>query len=244
MLNLALTIALVAATQDASQPRATPAEPTTATKPARAASTQEERSVVVMDIAGARGLDKQLQVLLNEQLLTLVSQSGAFDRVVGAGDVRDLLDLEQQKAAFDGDCDDTSCMAELGGALGVRQMINVSLGKVGGAFLITFKRMDVDESEVLHRDSAKAGSEGELLDALDALVTGALGVPKTGTAPPARQGLSPLRLGAFGLVAGGLSAGAYNLLRPDAGTQKNVPLALSADLLVVGGLALILLGGR
>ena len=57
-----------------------------------------------------------------------------------------MVDMEQQKAALG--CDDTNCLAELGGALGVPYLIDSSLSKVGGQFVLTLKILAVEDAKV------------------------------------------------------------------------------------------------
>ena len=42
---------------------------------------------------------------------------------------------------------DTSCLVEIGGALGVDYLVSGSVGKLGDAFVIILKLMDVHEAK-------------------------------------------------------------------------------------------------
>ena len=58
-------------------------------------------------------------------------------RVVSARDIQTLLGLERQRALPG--CNETSCIAELAGALGVDDVLLGDLAKVDGGWLVTLK---------------------------------------------------------------------------------------------------------
>ena len=87
--------------------------------------------------------------------------------MLGGSELRAMLDLEQQKTALG--CNDTSCLAELGGSLGVPFLVVPTIGKLGGSYLLNIKLFDVDESEPLWRDRRQVDSEVGLLPAMKEL---------------------------------------------------------------------------
>lgn len=66
---------------------------------------------------------------LNEVLLNEFHQQGKLE-VLGASDIESMLSLEATRQKFSA-CEDDSCLAEIGGALGVQLMAASSLGAVG-----------------------------------------------------------------------------------------------------------------
>ena len=60
-----------------------------------------------------------------------------------------MISAEQQKQALG--CDDDSCLAQLGGALGVPYLLTGSLGMLGGRFMLNVKLLAVDEAKVAGR---------------------------------------------------------------------------------------------
>jgi hypothetical protein len=138
-------------------------------KPEPAALKAEESpGLAVMAMDAQVGLPPGVANLLNETLLAQIHDTGRFASVLSSSDMQAMLDLEAQKAAMG--CDQDSCMAELGGALGVPYMLIPSVAAFGGRFIINMKLVAVEESRVAARISKTVSSEGALLDALPLVV--------------------------------------------------------------------------
>ncbi len=88
---------------------------------------------------------------LNELLLSEFQHQGKLE-VLSPSDIKAMLDLEQTKQQFAA-CNDDSCLAEIGGALGVQLMAAASLGAVGEQYVINIKIVDVSQARVLSRTS-------------------------------------------------------------------------------------------
>jgi len=88
---------------------------------------------------------------LNEVLLNEFHQQGKLE-VLGASDIESMLTLEATRQKFSA-CEDDSCLAEIGGALGVQLMAAASLGAVGDKYVVNIKILDVSKAEVLSRTS-------------------------------------------------------------------------------------------
>ena len=69
-----------------------------------------------------------LPKVFDDYVLTAVQNTGNFE-TIGQDDIAAMLGLEQQKDALG--CDDASCMASIGGALGVDLMVLVKVSRVG-----------------------------------------------------------------------------------------------------------------
>ena len=128
----------------------------------------EKPGMAVLDLALKGGVDKNVGDMLNELVLARLNESGRFGTVLGGSDIKDLLTLEEQKTALG--CDDDSCLAQLGGALGVPYLFTSSLGTFGGKFILTLKLTSVDDAEVLARRSEIIPDEGQLLEKLPVLI--------------------------------------------------------------------------
>ena len=137
----------------------------TATGPAHSS---EKPGMAVLDLALKGGVDKNVGDMLNELVLARLNESGRFGTVLGGSDIKDLLTLEEQKNALG--CEDDSCLAQLGGALGVPYLFTSSLGTFGGKFILTLKLTSVDDAEVLARRSEIIPDEGQLLETLPVLI--------------------------------------------------------------------------
>jgi hypothetical protein len=118
--------------------------------PLAAAASQPVRHVVVLPFTVAKGIDEKSGRLLDEVLLTELSNAAPKDvRVVGASDVQAVLGFEQQKQLAS--CDQTSCLVEIGNALGASHVVVSSLGMFGKQFIISSKFLDVRDASVLWR---------------------------------------------------------------------------------------------
>jgi len=182
---------------------------------------EEKPGIVALELVAVTGVKKGVARLLNEAMLSRLKGSKRFSNVLGSADFRAMLTLEQQKAALG--CDDDSCLAELGGALGVPFLFGADVGVVGGRFLLNVKILRVDEATVADRRTTIYGSERELLEgldaAVDAVILGALGPDQSAPAPVAEGAKAlgsdgsktrPPWLGLSTLIVGaGLSAGGW-----------------------------------
>ena len=82
--------------------------------------------------------------------------------LVTADEIGAMLSLEEQKMALD--CSDASCMAEIGGALGVDELVRVSLGKLGSKLIISMSRILVAEASVLGRSTVQIDNVEDYYD--------------------------------------------------------------------------------
>ncbi|MDE0883452.1 MAG: hypothetical protein OSB21_12735, partial [Myxococcota bacterium] len=148
------------------EPKATPVPPKVEPKTRESAvlESAEKPGLAVMAMDAQIGLPAGVANLLNETLLAQIHDTDRFGSVLSSSDMQAMLDLESQKAAMG--CDQDSCMAELGGALGVPYMLIPSVAAFGGRFIINMKLVAVEESRVAARISKTVTSEGALLDAL------------------------------------------------------------------------------
>ena len=139
--------------------------------------------VAVIDLKAVHGIESSLAEVLNEVLLASLKETGYFSSVLGGSDMAAMVDMEQQKASLG--CDDTSCLAELGGALGVPYLVSSSLSKVGGQFVFTLKILAVEEAKVAVRKVQMVKDEAALIPTIQEIV------PKTvaqlGQAAPKAQ---------------------------------------------------------
>lgn len=97
------------------------------------------RTIAVLDIQGT-GVDPALLPTLSEILTVEVDMLGMY-RVIGGRDIQAMLGFEQQKEVLG--CTDATCLAEIGGALGVERILASHIGKVGDTFVVNIKLINI-----------------------------------------------------------------------------------------------------
>ncbi len=155
----------------------TPAKP----KPNLGAVPGDKRpGIAALDLVAVKGVDEASARILNEVILSRLKASGRFSAIIGSSDIVAMLSMEQQKQALG--CDDDSCLAQLGGALGVPYLFSADVGALGGRLVLNLKILQVDEARVAERITRMFADEAALLDGvnqtIDELVQGAFGEAK------------------------------------------------------------------
>jgi TolB-like protein len=136
---------------------------------------------------------RQLDATLTETLLDTFqigfAQASGLS-VIGQGDIVALVGLEKQKELMG--CDTGSCVAELGGALGVRFMVVGRFAKVGTSYLLLVKMIDVTKGGVVAQDqeTVTAGDEQRLLEGVQKLAA-RFGQTVAAKVPPATVAAPP-----------------------------------------------------
>jgi hypothetical protein len=222
------------------------------------AAADAKPGVAVTEVRAIHGIEPSLAQVLNEVLLARLKESGVFSSVIGGSDIAAMVDMEQQKAALG--CDDTSCLAELGGALGVPYLMDSSLSKVGGQFVLTLKILAVEDAKVAARKVAMVKDEAQLIASLEKIIPEALSgllkdkapVAKAPAAAPAvATKKKPIRGNAIALsvVGVGSIAGGFWVLdqvrtlheeqkgEPTYDLDENLKDQSRAQALILGGLA-------
>ncbi len=142
--------------------------------------------LAALDIAAERGVDDSLVKILTDTLLSGLKSSGRFSSVIGSSDIQAMISMEQQKQALG--CDEDSCLAQLGGALGVPYLATGSLGTVGGRFVLNLKLLQVEDARVAERVTKVYNDEKGLIDGLNGavldLVKSVNSKQKTASLPP------------------------------------------------------------
>jgi TolB-like protein len=103
-------------------------------------------SVLVLPISLQGGLSQDDEPILTGALTASVRAQKRFARVTSTADIRRVLDLERQRQLLD--CGDGSCLAELGGALGVDYVLSVTVGRLGGAFVVNASLLEAGSAVV------------------------------------------------------------------------------------------------
>lgn len=181
---------------------------------ATAAAPRLER-VAVLELSAA-GVDPATVQTLGEFVSTEIQKLGFA--VTTTSEVVTLLGYEKQKQMLG--CGDSSCFAEIAGALGADLVATGSIGKVGDTYALTLKAMDARTGTVIGRASETAPKLDALFEAIRA------SVPRVFAARlPARQQLAASAALDHPLAAAPVSAAP---LRPGSG-QAPVPEPAAAQ---------------
>lgn len=120
--------------------------------------------VVIMNLSMLGVSDDQQYVaqILTDTLAAEVNSLGTCE-VITQADVAQMLDFEAAKAIACTD-DTASCVAEIGGALGVERVISGSIGLLGSSYKVQIKLHNVAKGRVEARYDKLVRGEPELLD--------------------------------------------------------------------------------
>jgi hypothetical protein len=228
-----------------------------------AASQEPPTRVLVLDLEAVGAVDKDTARSIDPLVLAAASVPGA--EVLAQSELKKIAEVEAGKAAMG--CDDSSCLAELAGAMGARFVLFGTVSKLGESTTVSVSMFD-SRSSTMARDNVVvrdlAELSGQLPPRVRALVLQRLGLaPEEPVKGPEAEGPSALfmtgvvaaAVGGAALVGGGGYAGLNELSIQDpaaSGTTKRAAqenggfgLALAGIGAVVTGVgvALIVLGG-
>ncbi len=150
-------------------------EPEPAVEPAPAPEAEPEvelPGVAVLDMEVVEGVSEGVAKIVNELMLTRIAKAQVFGSVIGSSDIAQMVSLEQQKTMLG--CEEESCIAQLGGALGVPLMIVPAMGKLGNDYVMTLKITDVDAAQVKVRQSITVPDEPAMAKGMEWLVDASL----------------------------------------------------------------------
>ena len=125
--------------------------------------------IAMSPIQVGEGLNDKIAATVAEQIVAEIRRTTEA-QVVAPDDIKATLSLEEQKQMVG--CSNESCMAEVGGALGVDHMITGSIGKVGESWIVVLKLMNVKKvvNEGQSDRRLRKGSIDDVLDAIPSMV--------------------------------------------------------------------------
>ncbi|HBU49009.1 MAG TPA: hypothetical protein DEB46_11930 [Myxococcales bacterium] len=199
---------------------------------ARSKETGSVEGIAVFDLEAVHGVKQSMARVLSDILLSNLQDSGRFESVVSGEDIKQMLDMEQQKTAMG--CEDDGCMAQIGGALGVPYMAVPTIGRLGGQFVLNLKILAVEEAQVKARVSKMVKREVDLPAAvlslaktsLEHLFEGAEVVKNRRAVQKLQRQM--MRYGGNTLLAGGGLALGYSIFDLN-GAQASHLAALTTD---------------
>ncbi|MBI5511343.1 MAG: PEGA domain-containing protein [Deltaproteobacteria bacterium] len=99
--------------------------------------------IAVMDLRGSDNVPKQMLASLSTQVSQELDALGPF-KAISAQDVQQMLAFENLKDQVG--CDDVTCLAEIGGALGADFLVTGSVLQLGDSFLVQLQLMNIRQA--------------------------------------------------------------------------------------------------
>ncbi len=121
-----------------------------------------EHKLAVMPLSVVRAVDPGVATMLTQALTMRAAKMQGYE-VMSADEVQAILGMERLKDALG--CDDVSCAAELGGALGSDLMLTGTVGKLGSKLTISLTLFDVTAVKVLSRAQQSVPDEEDRYEA-------------------------------------------------------------------------------
>ncbi len=141
---------------------------------------------LVMDLK-SNGVEQDAVDTISGLIAVILDENDRLE-VLSGSDVKQLIALESQKQAM-GCADDSSCLADVAGALGAELVVFGAAGKLGTLYNLNINLYDSKQGRSVGRVAVQAGSleqlPGQLRPALQSLVKKALAARGGGAAPPA-----------------------------------------------------------
>lgn len=197
-----------------------------------AAHAADARPRVLVLEPASEVVDKPTLNTIASLMLVELSKNPGLD-VISASDVKRLAELEGEKQQMG--CADSSCLAELAGAMGARYVVFGDVGRLGSLILLNLNLFDSSTATAVQRTTVQASGVEDLPQKLGpgvrALVAPLFGAktatteapaPTPAVATEASSGPSPALT--WGLIGGGLvvmaGGGVFDLLSPTSNNNK------------------------
>ncbi|HSN90208.1 MAG TPA: hypothetical protein VLS93_03175 [Anaeromyxobacteraceae bacterium] len=197
-----------------------------------AAQAAPRTKLAVMDVRAVQGVAEGTVTILTAIIVADASRAG-YD-VISQVDVAAMIGFEKQKQML-GCTDQASCLAEIGGALGVDYVVSGQVGQIGSRYHLSLQLLDSRKAKVLARgarfadkdeDALAAAAQATLADLLAAVERGGaapapaavakpaeparprpdLSAPASASVAPKGQGWRPSRKASYWVMGGGAAA--------------------------------------
>jgi TolB-like protein len=119
----------------------------------------EKRTILVVPLHNGPGVDKGVADLVTETLCAEVQRQTGF-RILTSKDVEAVLGVERQRQLL-GCTENSSCLTEIGGALGAADVIHGTLGKLGSSYIFNLQLVNAGTGQVTRRFSTRSSSTSE-----------------------------------------------------------------------------------
>jgi hypothetical protein len=126
--------------------------------------------IAVLDVKARVGVTTELAQGITDDLVVEVRRQAKGMQIISAEEIRSMLGFAQQKQKLG--CQEMSCLAEIGGALGADLLVIGTLGKFGATYLLSLQLIETRAAKVKQQASLKltGKSDDELLEAVSKAV--------------------------------------------------------------------------
>jgi TolB-like protein len=114
-----------------------------------------------------QGVGENAAKIVHDTLASRLSKDARLD-VISTEDVRRVVDVEAEKRATLGTCNDEACLAEIAGALGAQLMMYGTIGKLGDLVVVNISVFDAKSGKSVGRETVQAKSLEDLPDRVSA----------------------------------------------------------------------------
>lgn len=189
--------------------------------------------ILVLDLEATDVAAGEVALLQERVALRLSKMQGV--QAISQGDMKRLIELEATKMAAGCDVNaNSSCLAEVAGALGAQFVLTGKVGRIGDRFVLNLTLLDGAKAESRARSAAEGNSPSELLTRVDAAVEELVAPVAAGGEPPGEVGLlwwsgaGAAGVGGVVLVVGGVwSVTLESTLSQAAGSPASKEAALA-----------------
>lgn len=160
------------------------------------------KSIAVLDFETA-GVSPELASAAGLLVPEEVRKAAPTAQVVSGNDIRTMISNERQKALL-GCGSESSCLAELAGALGSEELVSGKLGRIGTSYIVELRRVDMVRGRPIHSVARTVAREDQLIETIKSGIADLYPAPKRGTPSaawvPAAVGVAALGTGTYFLV--------------------------------------------
>src|SRR5688572_27796167 len=114
-------------------------------------------SMAVLTLEAKNGVAPDVAELLTSNLITQMGETNRFSRIVGTKEIESVVGYEKQKQLMQ--CESTSCMAEIAGAMGVDYILTGTVGRLGKTWLFNASLVNTTKGNVEGRVSRSISGE-------------------------------------------------------------------------------------
>lgn len=223
-----------------------------------AAAAQDENvckiAVTKIDAKGLKPTERHLGDLIGDTIASELASSTACT-IITHQDIKAMLDFEAERAACG--ADSSSCLAEIGDALGVDMVIAGAVRAIDDLYQVNLQLIDIQQAKVIDRaEAAVEGEPGRLRVEAQNLARKLFKLEPSPTATSADlepyqgeastlskallyAGFATAGLGAFALVLGTAMASGSYLITQTGSLDYGVKQAAASGMFLFGAIAVI-----